>query len=174
MNIDKILIDLEIIGQLQENDKLAISSVPGSTKIFVDSYTMFGSIKRTYKGYNRDVCISYIEDLQKKIDESAGNIINGSHLDMCITLKASIEHAVVGLNNLKTTYSADSEIVAKLLILINKIQKSLDALNELNNTVDYFITNNEAGSRNGPDSYNAITTVNNSENNSENNSANNS
>ena len=35
MNIDSILIDLEIIGQVKENDKLAVSNIVGATKLLL-------------------------------------------------------------------------------------------------------------------------------------------
>ena len=142
MNIDKLLVDLEIIGQIKEYDKLAICNIPGETKLFVDQYSMFGSIKRTYRGYNRDNSIKYIEELQKNIEEATSNIICGSHADMCNTMKNSIENAIVGLNNLKITYNDDSEIVARLIILINKIEKSFNGLRKFSDHYDNSGNNN--------------------------------
>ena len=63
MDINKILLDLEIIKQLKENDKLAVSVLPGCTKFFVDNHSIFSKITRKYNGYDRETCIKYLGDL---------------------------------------------------------------------------------------------------------------
>ena len=37
MDLNSILLDLEIIKQINENEKLAIHIVPGNSKLFVDN-----------------------------------------------------------------------------------------------------------------------------------------
>ena len=43
MDIANILLDLEIIKQIKENDKLGIIIVPGSKNLYVDTYSKISS-----------------------------------------------------------------------------------------------------------------------------------
>lgn len=157
MDIDNILVELEIIGQLKENDKLAISVIPGDTKIFVSQYSWYSGFIRKYNGYNRDACIKHVETLVDRIEKTSNTIINGTLVDMCITIKTSIKKAVYGLNNLKTTYDDDSEIVARLIILINRLEKTLSLLEEFNDTIDIDLSSSiNLGIDNGLPNYNTI------------------
>ena len=54
MSINHILLDLEVIKQLVDNDKLGVLTLPGSTKLCVDSYGYSSSITRWYNNYNRE------------------------------------------------------------------------------------------------------------------------
>ena len=123
MDIDNILVELEIIGQLKENDKLAISVIPGDTKIFVSQYSWYSGFIRKYNGYNRDACIKHVETLVDRIEKTSNTIINGTLVDMCITIKTSIKKAVYGLNNLKTTYDDCAQSQARINVIIDKIKE---------------------------------------------------
>jgi len=139
MDIDNILVELEIIGQLKEHDKLAISVIPGDTKIFVSTYSWYSRIVRKYNGYGRDTCIKHIEILVDMVEKTSKTIIEGSLSDMCVTIKSSIANCNTGLKNLKDTYQDDSEIVAKLVILINRMEKILKLLEEFNDSINIDI-----------------------------------
>ena len=136
MNIDNLLVDLEIIGQVKDNDKLAVSNVVGSTKLFVNQYTLTNSIYRRYNGYNRIDSIVYIENLISRVENASLKIIDGNFTDMSLSLKTSIEKAIKGLSNLKLTYLNDSEIVARVTICTNKIMKVFENLKEYNDTIN--------------------------------------
>lgn len=137
MDIDKLLIDLEIIGQIKDNDKLAVANVVGSTKLFVNQYSFMNSIYRRYNGYNRLDSISYLENLITQIETASSKIIDGNFTDMCSSLKNSIEKAITGLSNLKLTYLTDSEIVARLTICNNKIGKVFENLKQYIDTMNH-------------------------------------
>ena len=139
MNIDNLLVDLEIIGQIKDNDKLAVSNVVGSTKLFVNQYSLTNSVYRRYNGYNRIDSIVYIENLITRVESASTKIIDGNFTDMSLSLKISIEKALTGLSNLKLTYYNDSEVVARLTICINKITKVFENLKEYNDTLDTII-----------------------------------
>jgi len=121
MDIDNILLDLEIIKQVKENDKLAIIILPGCTKLFVDNYSMLSKMTRKYNGYDRESCTKYLDELVENIEKSSKTIINGNHKNLADILQKSIKCAVVGLNNLKDTYESDSITIAKLVLIINKL-----------------------------------------------------
>lgn len=135
MNIDNILIDLEVIGQINEYDKLAVSNEIGITKLFVNQYSFSNSVYRRYNGYNRIDSISYLENLVIQIENASDKIITGNFTDMALALIKSIEKATVGITNLKVTYNNDSEIIARLTICMNKITKVFDKLKEYNDTI---------------------------------------
>ena len=136
MNIDQILVDLEILGQIKENDKLAVSNIVGATKLFVSQYSSVNWLTRMYNGYNRTDSIVYLENLTIKIETSTRNIIEGNFLDMALSLKTSIDNALVGITNLKTTYINDTEIIARITILTNKLTKVVEHLNDYINTIN--------------------------------------
>lgn len=136
MNIDSILIDLEIIGQVKENDKLAVSNIVGATKLFVNQYSYSNSLYRRYNGFNRSDSINYIDGLISQIESASDKIIEASFIEMGESLKNSISKAITGITNLKETYKLDSEIIAKLTINNNKLNKVLEKLNNFSESID--------------------------------------
>ena len=136
MNIDNLLVDLEIVGQIKDNDKLAVSNVVGSTKLFVNQYSYLNSVYRRYNGYNRIDSIEYLENLITRVESSSTKIIDGNFTDMACSLIKSIQKALTGISNLKVTYYNDSEIVARLTICTNKITKVFENLKEYSDTMN--------------------------------------
>ena len=132
MDIKTLLLDLEIIKQIQENDKLAVCVVPGNTRLFVHSSNILSGITRWYNGYNRESCIEYLETLVNNIKNATTTIIGGHHTEIADTLKHALKDSISGYINLKTTYKNDSIIVAKLTLIVN-------SLNDLINVLDSFI-----------------------------------
>ena len=136
MNIDNLLIDLEIVGQIQEHDKLAVSNVVGATKLFVNQSSYLNSVYRKYNGYNRSDSIDYLETLIMHVETASCKIIEGSFTDMATSLKTSIKKAILGIKNLKVTYQDDSEIIARLTISNNKLDKVFANLQGFLDTLD--------------------------------------
>ncbi len=131
MDINPILLDLEIIKQINENEKIAINILPGSVKLFVDNNQYFTGIKRWYNGYNRDDSIKYLEELTSNIEKSSELIINGNHNELANILRNAILNAIKGINNLKKTYINDSIITAKLILVTNKLNKIVSNLTDI-------------------------------------------
>ena len=136
MNIDNLLIDLEIVGQIQEHDKLAVSNVVGATKLFVNQSSYLNSVYRKYNGYNRSDSIDYLETLIMHVETASCKIIEASFTDMATSLKTSIKKAILGIKNLKVTYQDDSEIIARLTISNNKLDKVFANLQGFLDTLD--------------------------------------
>uniref|UniRef100_A0A6C0DX69 Uncharacterized protein n=1 Tax=viral metagenome TaxID=1070528 RepID=A0A6C0DX69_9ZZZZ len=139
MNIDTILLDLEVIKQINEYDKLSVINLVGSTRLAVDSCKYTSSITRYYYNFNRETTITYLENLTSNIEKTAEFLINGDHSEECETINDALLSALKGLTNLKITYNTDSIIVAKLTLIINKfktVSKKLD--NCLTNTANYI------------------------------------
>lgn len=129
MDIDPILLDLEIIKQLNENDKLAVCQEKGTTKFYVDYYSYILPIKRWYNGYNRNDTIFYLEKLLDNIEKSSNIIITGNHFDLANLLKESIFNSFNGLVNFKKTYQNDSFIHGKIILIENKLKTIYNILN---------------------------------------------
>lgn len=143
MDIDTILLDLEVLKQLNPNDKLAVNMLPGNTCLSVDSNFIFSSFTRKYNGYNRETSIKYLENLVDKIEKYTKFIVNSSHDDLRNNLKNSIVAANGGIYNLQETYKDDSIIVAKLVLIINKLKDCVIVLNNepiLNNVSASMMT----------------------------------
>lgn len=131
MDITNILLDLEIIKQIKENDKLGIVIVPGSKNLYVDTYSKISSFKRWYNGNNRENTIKYIEDLVERIDKITNILKNGNYSNLCNTLKKAIDNSIDGLNNLKMTYIHDSLAYAQLVLVINKLSSIVTILENM-------------------------------------------
>ena len=136
MNIDNLLIDLEIVGQVLEHDKLAVSNVVGATKLFVNQSSYLNSLYRKYNGYNRIDSIDYLETLIMHVETASSKIIEASFTDMATALKTSIKKALLGIKNLKITYQDDSEMIARLTISNNKLDKVFANLQGYLDTLD--------------------------------------
>ena len=120
--LDKIILDLQIIKQIKENDKLALIKELGTQTISVDNYNYLSSIRRWFNGYNRINTIEYLENLTIKI-ENISNLLNkGSHITMNKLLSKNLEDSKNGFENLKKTYETDSINYAKLNIIIEKLE----------------------------------------------------
>lgn len=136
MNIDNLLIDLEIVGQVQEHDKLAVCNIVGATKLFVNQSSYLNSVYRKYNGYNRIDSIDYLETLIMHVETASSKIIEASFTDMATSLKTSINNALLGIKNLKITYQDDSEMIARLTISNNKLDKVFANLQGYLDTLD--------------------------------------
>jgi hypothetical protein len=143
MEINRILLDLEVIKQIKEDDKLGVIISPGEKKIFVDSSNKLSSITRWYKGYDRVTTILYLEDLVEKIDKVSNFIKTGKHKNMANLLIKAINSCIDGLHNLKSTYENDSITIAKLILIINKLKDISMSLYNIDYNMDYnFIYDN--------------------------------
>lgn len=126
------LIDLEIISQLKENDKLAIYlDANNKSKIIIDKHYYFNFISRWYYSYNREQCINYIEILINSIKTEKNKIIEKNNLDNINLLKSSLINSKSGFITLQSTYTGDSILVARIQLVINQIQTIILELEEI-------------------------------------------
>ena len=138
MELNYILLDLEIVKQIKENDKLGLIILPGEKKLFVDYSSRLSSITRWYNGHNREDTITYLEELTEKIEKFSDFVKNGNHNNLGNVLKKAINEALVGIENLKKTYSSDSITVAKLVLIVNKlvdVKLKLENMESLTNDI---------------------------------------
>lgn len=148
MELNYILLNLEIVKQVKENDKLGVIILPGEKKLFVDSSSILSPLIRWYSGYNRKDTIVYLEELTEKIEKFSHLIKDGNHIDSGCLLKKAIKEAIKGLENLKLTYISDSITIAKLVLIINKLIDVISRLENMekhSNFIDYFNRTNDSG-----------------------------
>lgn len=137
MDINNILLDLEVIKQINENEKLCVCLTPGKTSLMIESNIYLSPITRYYNNYSRNSTLEYLNELNIKISNATQVIIEGNHKELANTLKDSIKSAISGIENLKKTYTGDSIITSKLVLIINHLNTiSISLNNFLNNEVD--------------------------------------
>ena len=129
--VSNIILDLEILKQVSENDKIGIILKDGSKTLCVDSAWTLSMVSRWYNGYNREACVEYLETLIQKIESIDKFLIDGNHINTATLLNTTIKAAIPGIENLKNTYKNDSIIIAKLTIIINKLNQESMLLDSL-------------------------------------------
>ena len=139
MSINHILLDLEVIKQLEDNDKLGVLTLPGSTKLCVDTFGFTSSLTRWYNNYNRETSITYLEQLTNNIEKTSDFIITGQHNEEGEILREAINSALIGLEKLRLTYISDSIIAARITLIINKLKNiSKNLKNFTTNTYNFI------------------------------------
>ena len=163
MSINHILLDLEVIKQLVDNDKLGVLTLPGSTKLCVDSYGYSSSITRWYNNYNRETSITYLEQLTNNIEKTSDFIITGQHNEEGEILREAINSALIGLEKLRLTYISDSIIAARITLIINKLKNlSKNLKNFTTNTYNFINEIENANNANNSNNTNNTNNTNNS------------
>ena len=110
--VDKIVINLKIIGILQIGEKLCIRK--GNLQI--DQESNIRSLKRWFLRDTRDNFLLFIRDIFRKI-----NLIENKKDLSRITCE--FEKVEIGLENLKITYSYDPVTIATIDNLVNKLRE---------------------------------------------------
>ena len=108
--VDKLVINLKIIGILQIGEKLCIRK--GNLQI--DQESNLRSLKRWFYRDSRDNFLIYIKDLFRKI------ILIENQKDL-LRIYSEFEKVQLGLENLKITYSYDPVTIATIDNLSIKI-----------------------------------------------------
>jgi hypothetical protein len=113
--VDKIIINLKIIGIIKVNEKLCIRK--GNLQI--DQESNLRSLKRWFFRDTRDDFLIFIRDIIRKI-----NLITDSR-DL-ERIYSEFEKAQLGMDNLKATYSMDPVTIAtidNLVIKLNQLKR---------------------------------------------------
>ncbi len=129
---DYYYLNLNILSQLEENDKLGLISINNNIKLIVDKSSYVSPISRYYNGYNRNDVIEYLKDFTNRLEKYIELLVKGNLNDYNETIVPIIENALKGLDNLKNTYSSDSNIVSELSLIIIKFNNFVNQLNNIN------------------------------------------
>lgn len=130
--IDRILIDLEIIGRLRVSDKLAVHALPGATRLSVDADSYTQCIRRWYYGSCRNTALDYVNDVVENCQSAAALVKEGCIHRIAVALATSITRALEGLTNLQTTYMNDCTTAATIGLQIAKLKEITLMMQETN------------------------------------------
>ena len=141
-NLEKLLLNLKIIANLKEYDKLSTSD---KNVLIIDSPSLFQGIYRTFYGDSRDETLNKIESIINEIFSITDNLLeksqnNNSYFnknfddDISTTFQSivlNLSESVKGLQNLKITYLKDVSITSRIDLIINKIQNRITKIVQL-------------------------------------------
>ena len=150
MDLDNLLLNLKIISNLKEYDKVSVNS----ENIIIDTPSMFQGIYRTWNGDSRKNTIGIIDSIINRIFEITDELLdeetcnqNRNHIIITMnnkpfrdnvistfqTIVLQLSETITGLQNLKITYLKDVSITAKIDLIISKIQNRVCKINNLMN-----------------------------------------
>ena len=131
--LDTTFLNLKIISEIRENDKLYIEN----NLLKIDHPFFLQGIVRWYHNYSRSETMKYIENIINNINIIYDNIIsekdnntNKEYDNILQRLLVEINLANKGLSNLKLTYKNDVYIKSKLDIIIDKFNTIITRINE--------------------------------------------
>ena len=144
-DIDSILLDLKIISQIKENDKLVTSK-----ELLEIDNSYFQCIKRYWNNDNRLASIEYIKDTVNRTLDFTDTTLNNTNNDINNdtnndTTNIFIENnshilqrflvemtnAIRGLDNLKLTYNTDITVVSAIDIYKEKLNMRIEAIQNI-------------------------------------------
>ena len=136
-DIDSILLDLKIISQIKENDKLVTSK-----ELLEIDNSYFQSIKRYWNNDNRISSIEYIKNTVNRTLEFTDTTLNdtqGENKNIFIENNSHIlqrflvemTNAIKGLDNLKLTYNTDITVISAIDIYKEKLNMRIEAIQNI-------------------------------------------
>lgn len=128
---DFYYLNLNILSQLEENDKLGLTTINNNIKLIVDKSSYISSVTRYYNGYNRNDIIDYLKDFTNRLEKYIELLVKGNLNDYNDTIIPIIKNAIKGLENFKKTYSNDSNMVSEISLIIIKFNNFINQLNNL-------------------------------------------
>lgn len=147
ISLDTLLLDLKIISNIKEFDKISIKK-----NIEIDTPHIFQSVSRKLNGDSRERTIKYISDVINNIflildnllkEETKTEIITTENylnkkynfksetVSIYQTISQNLAESIAGLQNLKITYLNDITTTAKIDMLIIKIQNRIAKINNM-------------------------------------------
>lgn len=129
---DYYYLNLNILSQIQKNDKLGLTTINNNLKLIIDKSMYISSITRYYNGYNRIAVIEYLKHFTNNLEKYIELLVKGKLNDYNETIIPIIENAIKGLENLKKTYINDSNMVSEISLIIIKFNNYINHLNNIN------------------------------------------
>lgn len=110
---DELIINLKVLSKLDKNNKLTTKEKFLNLQ---SSYILPEAISRWWNGDNRDESLKFLDNLATK---------SIKFLNENDDLLQNIKESLVGLENLKDTYSKCTQTNARLDVIIEKINKGI-------------------------------------------------
>tara|TARA_B100000674_G_C37104200_1_gene585987 strand:+ start:30 stop:473 length:444 start_codon:yes stop_codon:yes gene_type:complete len=110
---DELIINLKVLSKLDKNNKLTTKEKFLNLQ---SSYILPEAISRWWNGDNRDESLKFLDNLATK---------SIKFLNENDDLLQNIKESLIGLENLKDTYSKCTQTNARLDVIIEKINKGI-------------------------------------------------
>ena len=137
--IDENILNLKIISKIKENDKL----LANKSLLEIDSPHLFQSVNRWYNKENRNITIEKLNNIlegtfkitkilvEKEKDDKEEISLEDNNSQIFQTLILEMKNSLVGLENLKKTYSEDILVSSQLDLLISKLSSRIEKMSKL-------------------------------------------
>ena len=126
---DELIINLKVLSKLDKNNKLTTKEKFLNLQ---SSYILPEAISRWWNGDNRDESLKFLDNLATK---------SIKFLNENDDLLQNIKESLVGLENLKDTYSKCTQTNARLDVIIEKINKGIKEYENLKKINDEKLSN---------------------------------
>ena len=125
MDIDGVLVDLSVVSQLKDHDKLGVNKLLGKQELVIFSgKAWFQGTYRWYYGSNRGDVIEYLQVLVKKVERHA-ELFSEPVTEKTKVLRENLKKYTIssldGLGHLQNTYASDNHMVAQLNLITEKL-----------------------------------------------------
>jgi len=137
--IDENILNLKIISKIKENDKL----LANKSLLEIDSPHLFQSVNRWYNKENRNITIEKLNNilegtfkitkilLEKEKDNKEEKSLEDNNSQIFQNLILEMKNSLVGIENLKKTYSEDILVSSQLDLLIDKLSSRIEKMSKL-------------------------------------------
>jgi hypothetical protein len=109
-DIEKIYLDLKVLANLKVNCKLKTKN----DVLQLDSYSLIQAIYRYYNNETRDKTIEFIEKIINDINFVIPYLLDPKHKKDKANFIMIFPQVILGLDNLKKTYSGDENVKIKI------------------------------------------------------------
>jgi hypothetical protein len=109
-DIEKIYLDLKVLANLKVNCKLKTKN----DVLQLDSYSLIQAIYRYYNNETRDKTIEFIEKIVSDIELIIPYLLDPKHKKEKANFIMIFPQVILGLDNLKKTYSGDENVKIKI------------------------------------------------------------
>lgn len=125
MDIDRVLIDLSVVSQLKDHDKLGVKNLPGKQELVIFSgKAWLQGPYRWYNGSSRSDVVEYLHALVGRVErhsELFSEPVTEKTRVLRTNLKTHTTASLEGLLHLQTTYATDKNVVAQLSLISEKL-----------------------------------------------------
>jgi len=137
--IDENILNLKIISKIKENDKL----LANKSLLEIDSPHLFQSVNRWYNKENRNITIEKLNNilegtfkitkilLEKEKNNKEEKSLEDNNSQIFQNLILEMKNSLVGIENLKKTYSEDILASSQLDLLISKLSSRIEKMSKL-------------------------------------------
>ncbi len=127
MDIDGVLVDLSVISQLKDHDKLGVNNLPGKQELVIFSgKAWFQGTYRWYYRSNRAAVVEYLTLLVKRVERHS-ELFSEPVTEKTRVLRDNLKKYTIssldGITYLQSTYASDNHMVAQLALISDKLSE---------------------------------------------------